>query len=323
MRTQLGFLALVAAAALIFFASSAATSNTSVRLRISQPVVDAGATIGAAVGVSPAGVACHGTFGRAGGSRYALKSKRAVGGHASWVLSIAKSGPAGRWTVSVACGTAGSAQTSFLVRALPVTPAPPAVIPAKVVLEKTGVSSRASSIGSTFADYGLVLHNLSPDQDALDVSVLVNVLDASGAILGSDNVRVNDIPAGATFYAGGDVDYNGSAPAASIEATVQVGDHQPKKIGGLPPVSNLRWSDGFSGAEVAGEFSNPYTQPLSSLAEIGVVCFDSAGNVIGGTYTFPPAEVPPGGRAGFSAEIDGLSAARIASCQASVEPEAA
>src|SRR5581483_2696990 len=181
-------------------------------------------------------------------------------------------------------------------------PAPPQPIAAKVLADKAGVSSRYSSIGSTFAGYGVVLRNVSPDEDALRVSVLANVLDAAGRILASDSQDIVGIPAGATYYVGGDVIYSSATPAVSLETSVQVGGRHSKSIGALPPIANLRWTSGSSGAEVDGEFSNPYTRTMSDLARIGVVCFDASGNVIGGDRTYPPAQLPPGGRAGFSVE---------------------
>jgi len=106
-----------------------------------------------------------------------------------------------------------------------------------------------------------------------------------------------------------------------LEVNVQAGGHQKRLIGTLPPVANIRTSDSFGSLDVIGEFSNPYTQTMSSLARITAVCFDAAGNVIGGGRSYPQAAVPPGGRIGFSVSVEGLSASQIASAQVSVEPD--
>jgi hypothetical protein len=94
-----------------------------------------------------------------------------------------------------------------------------------------------------------------------------------------------------------------------------------KTIPGLPPVSNVRVEDDFSGATVRGEFMNAYRQTMSSVARITCVCFDAAGNVIGGGYTYPAASVPPGGRLGFDHSVEGLRASQISAVQVSIEPE--
>ncbi len=172
-----------------------------------------------------------------------------------------------------------------------------------------------------FAGYGVVLRNPSPDEDALRVTVLVNLLAANGSIVDSDSTVIEGIPAGAEYYHGGHAIYNGAIPATKLEVSVQIGGHQAKRIGSLPPVTNVRWTENFLGTSVAGEFSNPYTQTLSRLARITFVCFRSDGSVVGGGYTYPPAAIPVGGRAGFSGSLEAVPVSSIASCQASIEPE--
>jgi hypothetical protein len=194
------------------------------------------------------------------------------------------------------------------------------VIPANVVVEKSGIAARLSSIGSWFGGFGIVLRNVSPDEDALDVQVTVNILDAGGRIVKTEVEYFIAIPAGMTYYAGGETIYEGAQPAR-LEVRTSVRERQKKSIPALPTVQNVRVTEGFLGAELAGEVVNPYTRPLSDLARITFACFDAAGNVIGGGYTFSDADVPPGSRIGFDTFIEGLSAAQIASVQVSVEPE--
>jgi hypothetical protein len=188
-----------------------------------------------------------------------------------------------------------------------------------VTVEKSGIAYRVSSIGSTFAGWGAVLRNVSPDEDALRVELLVNILDASGLILESEAVSFVGIPAGATYFAGGESIFSGIP--ARIEVTVRTGARQRKSIPGLPPVSNVRLSEGLFGLEVLGEIANPYAQTLSSIARITYVALDAAGNVIGGGRTYPPTSLPPGARAAFSGDLEGLSASQVARVEVSVEPE--
>lgn len=198
------------------------------------------------------------------------------------------------------------------------TPAPPAIIPARVVATKSGIASRLSSIGSYFSGYGIVLQNTSPDEDALDVEVLVNFLDASGLIVDSESDRYIAIPAGAVYYAGGEIISSGRPQR--LEITIRVGSRQKKSIPRLPPVTNVRVESDDFGTSVLGEISNPYSKSLSSSAKITFACLDGSGNVIGGGYGYPESSVGPGGRIGFNQSIEGLSAAQIASVQVSVEP---
>jgi hypothetical protein len=186
-------------------------------------------------------------------------------------------------------------------------------------VEKAGIASRLSSIGSTFAGYGIVLRNISPDEDAINVDVTVNILDASGLILETEVDNYIAVPAGTTYYAGGESIFNGQP--ARLEVRVQTRQRQRKSIPGLPTVQNVRVTEGFLGAELSGELANPYSRPLSSLARITFVCLDAAGNAIGGGYTYPETDVPPGARIGFNTFIEGLSASQISSVQVSVEPE--
>ena len=172
-----------------------------------------------------------------------------------------------------------------------------------------------------FAGYGVVLQNASPDEDALDVEMTVNLVDAADRILESDSQTIAAIPAATTYYAGGEAIWDGSTPAARVEVSVRVGDRQKKKIQILPPVANVRVSSDLFGTDVLGEFSNPYSQSMSSLARITAVCFDAAGNVIGGGRSYPEGSVPPGGRIGFDVSLEGLEATQIASAQVSVEPD--
>jgi hypothetical protein len=303
----------------ISFGADAFGTESTIRMRVAPSSVTAGQRVFVTAGVRPSGVLCKGAL-RHGGTSIPLRPKRAVGGAVSWTTRIPASGPGGVWTASLACAKAGTATARFSVVIPP--PPPPPTIPAKVIVVKSGVSSRYSYIGSTFVGYGVVLQNVSPDEDALEVAVTVNVLDAGGSILHSDSNTYVGIPASSTYYAGGESIYSGSTAAAKLEVTVQVGSGQAKRIGELPPVANIRWTEDFLGIDVLGEFTNPYSQTLASFARITAVCFDSAGNVIGGGRTYPSSSVAPGGRIGFDVSIEGaLHASQIASAQVSVEPK--
>jgi hypothetical protein len=168
-----------------------------------------------------------------------------------------------------------------------------------------------------------------PDKDALNVRVRVNILDEGGQILRSESDSYQAIPAGVTYYAGGDAIFSGTP--ARLVVTVQTESSQKKAGILLPPVSNVRVTEDFLGTSVVGEVMNPYppslsytnsSRSLSHWARLTVVCFDGAGNVIGGAEGVRPdaGNLPAGERMGFDISLKGLSASQVASVQVSVEP---
>ena len=190
---------------------------------------------------------------------------------------------------------------------------------AEVVPAKTGVSQGdGREIG-----YGIVLENRSANEDALDVTVTVNILDAAGDVIATEAERINVIPAGETFYLGGASYGDERTRAVALETIVDVGSSEPAAYP-LPQVTKVTVTrDEFLGYRVRGEVVNNLDQPLSSFAKIGIVLFDERGEVVGGGFTFLDAELPPGRRAGFEAG-NGISAApggRVSEARASVNNE--
>jgi hypothetical protein len=302
-------------ALVLSFQDAAATTNA-VRVRVMPATVGVGKSIVIASSVTPGTPTCRATLKSPSDSARTLASKKARGGQVSWTWLVPKGASPGRWTVTVACAGAGTASARFTV----LRASPPPVIPAKLEVEKSGFGVEAFS-DATFIGYGAVIRNLSPDEDALDVTVLVNAIGSSGQILKSEADFYKVIPAAATYYAGGLILINqGNAPVARIEVNVSFRERAAKAIA-LPPVSNVRvQSDQFGTAEVAGELQNTATKPLSFLSNITSVVFDAAGNVLGGGLGFLESDVQPGGRIGFTVSIAGRTSSEIASAQVSVEP---
>lgn len=285
---------------------------------ISKPTkVAQGGVARVVVAVAPSGVRCTAILGR--GTSGTAKIATARAGRASFTWSLARSAQTGRWKITVLCGRAGTASATFTVAPRTLPPAP---VAARVVVEKSGFGY-VDEFGFRELGYGVVLRNVSPDEDAFNVQITVNVVDAGNRILKTESAYLEAVPAATPYYFGDRTSLNPSETPAKLEITVRVGERKKKALR-LPPISNLRVLDSFGSIRVAGEFSNPYTKPMSSLARITVVLFDSAGSIIGGGFTFPSSEVPPGGRIGFETSAAGVSdIARIASVQASVEAEVA
>jgi hypothetical protein len=223
----------------------------------------------------------------------------------NWRLSAAAA--PGVWTITVACGPAGTAKGSFRVtRRAPVT-TPPAV-----AVEKTGFAVSGRQVG-----YGIVLRNAAGDRDAVGVTLTVNVLDAGGAALKSEVSRIPGIPAATTFYFGSVVSLDAGTTAASLQATVQVGAGQARRLE-LPPVSAVHAVDAGGAAHVQGVVANDTTRPISTLTRISAVAFDPAGNVIGGGFAFPAATIGPNDQGQFDVPLVGVTVDRVASAQVSV-----
>ena len=218
-------------------------------------------------------------------------------------------------TATVSCPGVRAASVHVLIRG--------DVIPASVTVGKSGFSSTTYDFTTHRPiEYGVVLTNPSPDQDALQVQVTVNLLSAGGQIVATGVGTVGDIPAGTTYFYGGLSEGSTVNPApATMQVTTLVG--QTQRAAHLPPivVTNLHViPDDLGNAEVQGQLSNPLSQTLPDYTTVSYVIFDAGGNVISGGQTFLRAEVPPGGQIGFDDTDYTLQASSVGAVSASVSP---
>ena len=251
--------------------------------------------------------------------RYADGKRQALGGSKSgrwtWVVpGDASTGPA---AVSVACARGGSAARTVMIVG--------SVIPAKIGVAKTGYSIRALPYGGTAVSYGVLLHNTSQDQDAVNVQVLVNTVDASNRVFGTASTTVDAIPAGQDYAVGGDLNFTGAAPVARLEVVVQVGGRR-KKSTLLPALANVHvvpdpFDSGWVGS-VEGEVANGFAALVLQRASMSAVVLDATGNVIGGGTGFVYASLPPGAREAFkmSQAFRAIPADKAATALVSVSP---
>jgi hypothetical protein len=231
---------------------------------------------------------------------------------ATMTVNVGASTASGTYPITVRGTGVGAAHTTTLTLKV--------LIPAKVVVLKSGASRRGSCLTCTvYSSWGAVLQNVSPDEDALDVTVKYNWLNTGGGVVIGLSAFYPVIPAGATYYAGdAGLPWSFEVAPSRIEITaVTIGWHQKKTPPGLPPVENVRTSEDASGPHVLGDFVNPYLWTIGSPA-LSAVCFDAAGNVIGGGSVRPNVAIAPSGRASFNVPISGLNASQIASTQVSV-----
>ena len=166
------------------------------------------------------------------------------------------------------------------------------------------VAGKGFSQDDTSVSYGIVLKNKSATEDALDVTVNTNFVDASGTILESESDSVNVIPAGETFYLGGDAFTEGGARVVRMETYAEVGQSETAAYP-LPVVSDLRLRhEEYIGLKAYGVVENTLDKPLSQFARIGIVVFDARNRVVSGGFTYLDADLPPGRRAAFDTSID-------------------
>jgi hypothetical protein len=221
-----------------------------------------------------------------------LKSVYAARGRASWTWTVTGAAPAGLAHVNVSCGRAGRASKTFLVVGW--------VIPARISVDKMGFSVRPSSYGSgSSVSYGVILRNTSPNQDALNVSVLVNFVMADNHLIGSAQTPVAEIPAGSQYALGSQLTFPGAAPVARLEVVLQIGG-RGNHVMRHPAFDNMhfvpsQFEPGWLGT-IEGELINDSPTLTLKSANVSAVVMDRLGNVIGGGNGFAFGILPPGAR---------------------------
>jgi hypothetical protein len=253
---------------------------------------------------------------------------RAVVDHfATWTVAVPPRAALGvaRWTVT--CGAAGRLQGTFaVVRARSTTPGTPTA-PPKVVVDKQGFSQRSDVYGTgSLLSFGLMLRNTSAVEDATSVYVVVNMVDAAGVLVGTVTHTVALVGAAGTFGYGDSLHLRTQVPVSSLELTIRVGSHAPKKAHPAPDFANVRlepdsFNPGWVG-EVDGEVVNATPTLTLANALLSIVVLDAAGNVIGGGTGATFASVPSGARIVFTATsgFSALPTDRAATAVISSEP---
>jgi len=292
------FFALAALTGLCLAATAGASIDVASSLRFGFVPQKAfqGQPASLSVVVRPTGVRCAASIRYADTTVHRLASVVARAGKASWKWTIPPKAKIGAASATVTCGKVGKVSRSFAVVG------PPSA-PAKVVVRKSGFSQRVRT-NSRDVSYGIVLANPSPENDALDVYVLVNFIDATNRVVDTDTTRVGGVGAGSEFYLGGYTSIPDASPVSKLEIVTRISSQAPKRQLG-PPTSDVlvqasRFEPGWVGA-VVGQVQNDHPTMLLLRADISAVIYDSAGNVIGGGTGYSTGGLLPGVRAYFSA----------------------
>ena len=210
------------------------------------------------------------------------------GGRVQWKWHVPADAKVGRAHLSAACGRAGR-----ITRRLVVTGQ---IIPAHVVVEKSGFSIRNNPFIGASVSYGVVLKNVSPDEDALQVYALVNMVGPDNKLIGTSSQNLPGLPANSEFALGGEVYFPADAPVQRLEVVVTVGKHAPKSLK-WPIASNVHvapnpYEPAWCGS-VEGEILNNLPDLTMQMANMSAVVLDATGNVIGGGSGMSLASLPP------------------------------
>ncbi|HEY6963558.1 MAG TPA: hypothetical protein VI408_16855 [Gaiellaceae bacterium] len=286
---------------------------------ISPSLVHRGGKTTISVKTPTRGVGCTASLTYSDGSAQISDSRKPANGHVSFVLSIPRNAALGGGYWRVNCGLRTWQGSFVVVGAASSTDAP------RVVADSQGFSQRNDSYGTgSLLSYGVILHDLSPKEDAQNVYVIVNMVDAGGALVGSKSQTVNYVPAGGTYALGDSLQLRTQERVAKLEITIRVGAHAPHKSLDMPDFANVRLVPGDPGwvGEVDGEVVNDASAKTLSNANLSIVVLDASGNPVGGGTGFSFAPVPSGARFVFLAQtgFTAIPLDRAASVLVSVTP---
>jgi hypothetical protein len=288
-----------ALALLVCAAGAGAASGWTVQFSFVPKHAYQGQPASVSVLVRPGAAQCSLSVRYADGSHQpGLSAVHASAGHASWTWSLASSTPVGPARASVTCGRAGS-----LVRMFTVVGG--TVEHSKLTVVKQGFTQRPDSYdGGSSISYGVVLDNPSTSEDAQSVTVLVNFVDGNDHVVQTATTQVSTVVAGSSYNLGGSASLPSQTPVTKLEVVVQTQSFAAHSLH-IPAAQNLqivasRFDPGWVG-EVDGEIVNDDPAKVLSSAQLSVVLFDAAGEVVGGGVGLLYASLPPGTRSFFAA----------------------
>ena len=315
MRARLITLVVLAGLCLSATAAASLDAGNSLRFGFVPQRTFQGQPASLSVVVRPTGTRCTASIRYADRALQTLPAITARSGKASWKWKIPAKAKIGSATATVSCGKAGRVAKSFAV-------AGPPTAPARVVILKNGFSQRVM-FTTRKVSYGVELSNPSPENDALEIDVLVNFIDATNRVVDTDTTNIDAIGAGTIYYLGGSTTIPDGSQVSKIEIVTRIGGQQPKKK--LGPgfsdilVQALKSDPAWTGA-VVGQILNDSPNMLLMRTQVSAVIYDSAGNVIGGSSGRNGDELLPGVRAYFqsSTGADAIPFDRVGSASVSM-----
>jgi hypothetical protein len=287
----------VVALALPAAAGSAVDAGNSFRFGTAPQRAVKGQLASLSVVVRPTGVRCAGTVRYADGSAQKLSAVRARAGKASWRWRVPAQVRSGQATVRIDCGRAGKGLRRFAVTA------PASAERARITIRNSGFSQRVRG-PNRYVSFGIEVQNHSPEDDALDATILVNFIDATGRVVQTDSTRVAAIGAASVYYLGGSTTIPDGTPVARIEIVTRVDGQSPRRKLG-PAFSDIlvqakKTDPAWVGA-VVGQITNDHATHMVKRTAVSAVIYDSGGNILGGATGFMSEQLLPGVRAYFQA----------------------
>ena len=295
---RIAFFALLVMVSAAASAGAAVDAGGSLRFSFVPQKAFVGQPASISVVVRPSSARCAGSLRYADGATQTLKSIVARGGRASWRWNVPPRARVGTAKATISCAGAGRIARTFSVSG------PPAA-PARIVIEKRGFSQRVR-FPSRDVSYGLVLSNPSPDKDALEVTVLVNFVDATNRVVKTETQTLAGVRAESQFFLGGSTTIPDGTPVSSLEVVTRIGSQSQRSLR-APATADVQvlaaiYDPGFVGA-VQGQILNDHPTLVLASAQISTVIFDAAGNVLGGGLGFGSSSLLPGVRAYFQANL--------------------
>lgn len=193
-------------------------------------------------------------------------------------------------------------------------PAQPSAEPGGSILE-TGFGQR-----DIYVQVVALVQNTS-DKVGQTVTVQFNVLDSAGTLLKSESHVETFTRPGQKLPMTTQVDLEKGQKAAKVEATLLVEDKgnfssEPSIEVPTGPAKITKSEYGDSSYDATFEVINPKPEPLKDV-RIGVICYDAAKKVIGGTSAYPDL-IPPSGK--IVVETTPITTGKPASCVAYAAP---
>jgi hypothetical protein len=295
MHARLAVLVSLAALLLPAVAGGTVDASNSFRFGFVPQKAFKGQPANISVVARPTGVLCAASIRYSDGAIQRLASARVRAGKASWRWIVPGTAAPGLATARVSCGTAGKGTHRFSV-------VRPPTVPARITVKNSGFSQRIRST-TRYVSYGIELANASPENDALDVEVLVNFLDATNRVVDTVTDRIDAVGAGTVYYHGGSTTIPDGSPVSKLEIVTRLGGQFPKRTRLGPQFGDIliqaqRSDPAWVGA-VVGQVVNDAPAMLLRRTQISTVVYDSAGVIIGGATGFAGDSLLPGVRAYF------------------------
>jgi hypothetical protein len=172
----------------------------------------------------------------------------------------------------------------------------------KVTIARSGFSQRPHRFDAgSDVNYGLEVHNERTRSDATNVTLLVNMVDATNRVLGTGYVRIQRLPASKVFFVGGQTSIPTQTPVSRLEVVVNATSDQ--KLASTPvlisdliiaPSAREPYVD-----SVRGQLLNQSRVAMDS-GVVGAVIEDANGNIIGGGLGYASGPLSLGAREAFN-----------------------